>query len=39
MKQMALEIYLEETVQWHGRPLYAALIELARGEGLAGATA
>lgn len=35
----ALEIYLEETDQWNGRPLYAGIIELARKEGLAGATA
>lgn len=34
----SLEIYIEETDQWHGRPLYAAIVELARKEGLAGAT-
>lgn len=39
MTQKALEIYLEETDQWHGKPLYAAIVELARKEGLAGATA
>lgn len=39
MPLTALEIYLEETDQWHGKPLYAALIELARQEGIAGATA
>lgn len=28
-----------ESDQWHGRPLYAAIIEKARAQGLAGATA
>ena len=39
MSHTALEIYVEETDQHHGRPLHAALIELARDEGLSGATA
>jgi len=34
----ALEIYLEETDQWHGKPLYAEIVELARKEGMSGAT-
>ncbi len=39
MSYRALEIYVEEVDQWHGKPLYAAIIEQARKSGLAGATA
>lgn len=35
----ALSIFVGESDQWHGRPLYAAIIEKAREAGLAGATA
>jgi uncharacterized protein len=35
----AVAIFIGESDQWHGRPLYAAIIEKARAEGLAGATA
>jgi len=34
----ALRICVGEADQWHGRPLYAAIVEQARAEGLAGAT-
>lgn len=33
-----LTIYVGEAEQWHGRPVYLALIEEARQRGLAGAT-
>ncbi|MCB8932758.1 MAG: DUF190 domain-containing protein [Fimbriimonadaceae bacterium] len=33
-----LRIYCGETDQWHGRPLYAAIVERAREQGMAGAT-
>lgn len=33
-----VRIYIGETDQWHGRPLYSAIVERARVEGLAGAT-
>jgi PII-like signaling protein len=33
-----LRIFIGESDRWHGRPLYEALVELARREGLAGAT-
>jgi PII-like signaling protein len=33
-----LRIFVGESDQWHGRPLYEAIVELARREGLAGAT-
>ncbi|HEY9899958.1 MAG TPA: DUF190 domain-containing protein [Pantanalinema sp.] len=33
-----LSIYLGETDKWHHQPLYVAIIERARREGLAGAT-
>lgn len=39
MSYRVVEIYVEEVDQWHGRPLYAALIQLAREKGLSGATA
>jgi PII-like signaling protein len=31
-------IYLGESDQWHGKPLYQAIVGLARDRGLAGAT-
>ena len=31
-------IYLGESDQWHGKPLYQAIVALARDRGLAGAT-
>jgi len=31
-------IYIGESDQWHGRPLYQAIVELLRERGLAGAT-
>jgi PII-like signaling protein len=31
-------IYLGESDQWHGKPRYQAIVELARDRGLAGAT-
>ncbi|MFI5386612.1 MAG: DUF190 domain-containing protein [Fimbriimonadales bacterium] len=34
----ALVIYVGETDHWHGKPTYAAIVERARKEGLAGAT-
>ncbi|MCL5961973.1 MAG: DUF190 domain-containing protein [Chloroflexi bacterium] len=34
-----LKIYIGESDHWHGRPLYQAIVEMLRGEGLAGATA
>lgn len=34
----AVEILVGESDRWHGKPLYAAIVELARSEGLAGAT-
>lgn len=34
-----LTIYIGESDHWHHQPLYTALIELARKQGLAGATA
>jgi PII-like signaling protein len=34
----AVGIFVGESDQWHGRPLYAAIVEKARAEGLAGAT-
>ncbi len=33
-----IRIYIGETDQWHGQPLYNAIVERARKEGLAGAT-
>lgn len=33
-----LRIFIGETDRWEGRPLYEALVQQARGEGLAGAT-
>lgn len=34
-----LRVYIAESDQWEGKPLYAAIIHKARAEGLAGATA
>jgi uncharacterized protein len=31
-------IYVNSTDQWHGRPLYAAIVQLCQERGLAGAT-
>jgi uncharacterized protein len=33
-----LRIFVGETDRWHGKPLYEAIVERARSEGLAGAT-
>lgn len=33
-----MRIYIGENDQWHGRPLYAAIVQEARRRGLAGAT-
>jgi uncharacterized protein len=33
-----LRIFIGEADQWHGRPLYSAVVEALRREGLAGAT-
>lgn len=33
-----LRIFIGETDQWHGRPLYQAIVEHARNEKMAGAT-
>jgi PII-like signaling protein len=33
-----LRIYVGEADHWHGKPLYQAIVELLRREGLAGAT-
>src|SRR5579883_2256358 len=33
-----VRIYIGESDQWHGRPLYAAIVQEARKRGLAGAT-
>lgn len=33
-----LRIFIGESDHWHGRPLYAAIVELVRREGIAGAT-
>lgn len=34
-----LRVFVGEDDRWHGRPLYEAIIEAARRQGLAGATA
>lgn len=31
-------VYINSTDQWHGRPLYSAIVELCRDQGIAGAT-
>ncbi len=33
-----LRIYIGESDHWHGKPLYEAIVERVRSEGLAGAT-
>ena len=33
-----LRVFIGESDTWHGKPLYDAIVELARKEGLAGAT-
>ncbi|HEY7283584.1 MAG TPA: DUF190 domain-containing protein [Actinomycetota bacterium] len=33
-----LRIFIGESDRWHGKPLYEAIVEVARREGLAGAT-
>jgi PII-like signaling protein len=33
-----LRIFIGESDRWHGRPLYQAIVERVRAEGLAGAT-
>ncbi|HEY3524081.1 MAG TPA: DUF190 domain-containing protein [Candidatus Limnocylindrales bacterium] len=35
---LLLRIYIGESDQWHGRPLYEAIVHLLRERGLAGAT-
>jgi PII-like signaling protein len=35
---LLLRIFIGESDRWHGRPLYRALVEKAREQGLAGAT-
>ena len=35
---LLLRMYLGESDQWHGKPLYQAIVELARERGLAGVT-
>jgi PII-like signaling protein len=35
---LLVRIYLGESDQWHGKPLYQAIIERLRSRGLAGAT-
>jgi PII-like signaling protein len=35
---LLVRIYLGESDQWHGRPLYQAIVERLRERGLAGAT-
>lgn len=31
-------VYLNATDQWHGRPLYSAIVQLCQNKGIAGAT-
>ena len=33
-----LRIFIGESDRWHGKPLYQAIVERVRGDGLAGAT-
>jgi PII-like signaling protein len=33
-----LTVYVNSTDQWHGRPLYAAIVQLCQERGIAGAT-
>lgn len=37
-KAKALAVYIGESDNWHGKPLYAAIVELAKKRELAGAT-
>ncbi|MBE3561709.1 MAG: DUF190 domain-containing protein [Ktedonobacteraceae bacterium] len=37
-KALALSIYLGESDQWHGMPLYVAIVQFLRDQGCAGAT-
>jgi len=37
-ENVLLRIFLDTSVRWHHRPLYEALVEMARSEHLAGAT-
>ena len=37
-RALLVRIYIGESDQWQGRPLYQAIVELARERGLAGAT-
>jgi PII-like signaling protein len=34
-----LRVYVDESDRWEGKPLYASIVQQARSEGLAGATA
>jgi uncharacterized protein len=34
----AITVFIGESDHWHGKPLYAAIVERAKKEGLAGAT-
>ena len=33
-----MTVYLNSTDQWHGRPLYSAIVQLCQEKGIAGAT-
>ncbi|HRU04488.1 MAG TPA: DUF190 domain-containing protein [Candidatus Brocadiia bacterium] len=33
-----LRVFIGESDQWHGKPLYEAIVQLARARGMAGAT-
>src|SRR5437763_13761867 len=33
-----LRVYIDEDDRWHGKPLFAAIVERCRAEGIAGAT-
>ena len=37
-KGKVLKIFIGESDHWHGKPLYAAIVERTRAEGMAGAT-
>ena len=37
-EQVLVRIFIGESDRWHGRPLYQAIVERVRAEGLAGAT-
>jgi len=38
LKAKLLTIFVNSSDRWHGHPLYAAIVEVCRGQGLAGAT-